>query len=253
MFLLQNFLMDLIALAGVNYFLRRHRKYRDLILTAGLASLLGLLLLLAVKNDLLYTLLAHFVLNSAMVLVCFGIRGGKRAFLENWAVTYLVVILLGGFTGWLRGSGLLPAGAVPAALAGMLGLFLILFYLMQRKSFGNHIYEVQLKKDVREICLNAYWDSGNQLKDPYTGQGVSILSHARAKEFLDGTKDQIRLVPYRSLGEREGLIRVTDVDELILHDGKERVRISHAAIGIADPGLLEPKEYDLILHASCLQ
>lgn len=244
--------MDLIAVTGVNYFLRRRRKYRYLIAAAGVTSLLGLILLLMVKHFFLYTLLAHFFLNSGMVLACFGVKGGKRAFLENWAATYLTVILLGGLLGWLMGSGLIPAGILPAVLAGMTGLYGILLYLMRRRSFGNHIYEVRLKKDVRQLVLRGYWDSGNQLRDPYTGQGVNILCHTKAKQFLDETKDRIRLVPYRSLGEQEGLLGVTDVDELILCDGDARVKIGHAAIGIADPGLLERKEYDLILHASVL-
>ena len=113
--------MDLIAVTGVNYFLRRRRKYRYLIAAAGVTSLLGLILLLVVKHFFLYTLLAHFFLNSGMVLACFGVKGGKRAFLENWAATYLTVILLGGLLGWLMGSGLIPAGILPAVLAGMTG------------------------------------------------------------------------------------------------------------------------------------
>ncbi len=249
---MQNFLMDLIAVTGVNFFLRRRRKYRYLIAAAGAASLLGLILLLLVKDVLIYALLTHFFLNTGMVLAGFGIRGGKRAFLENWAATYLAVILLGGLTGWLTGSGLIPNGFLPAALAATAGLYGLLLYLMRRRSFGNHIYAVQLKKDTRQLEIKGYWDSGNQLKDPYTGQSVNILSHTKAKEFLDETKDKIRLVPYRSLGEREGLLRVTDVDELVICDGKHNVQIAHASVGIADPGLLEPKEYDMILHASVL-
>ncbi|MBO5347253.1 MAG: sigma-E processing peptidase SpoIIGA, partial [Lachnospiraceae bacterium] len=106
MFLLQNFLMDLVAVTGVNYFLRRRRKWRYLILTATISSVLGLVLLLVVKNYQVYCVLAHFVLNTCMVGVCFG-RCSKKEFLENWAVTYLMVILLGGMMEWLNGSGVI--------------------------------------------------------------------------------------------------------------------------------------------------
>ena len=41
-----------------------------------------------------------------------------------------------------------------------------------------------------------------------------------------------------------------DVDEMILQDGRQMRRYEHMAVGIAQKGLLEDKEYDLILHAS---
>lgn len=241
--------MDLIAVTGVNYFLRRRRKYRYLILTAGISSIFGLALILVIKNYLLYCLVSHFLLNTCMVLVCFG-RCSRREFLENWAVTYLVVILLGGILEWLGRSGILPQNLFLYVLAGAVGIYGILLYLMQRKNFGNHIMEARISKDERRMEVKAYWDSGNQLRDPYTGQGINILSHTKAKEFLNETRDRMRFVPYRSLGEEAGLIWVTDVDELLLYDGNKSVRMEHIAIGVANQGLLEDKEYDLILHAS---
>lgn len=243
--------MDLIAVAGVNYFLRRHRKFRYLILAAGIFPTLGFVLLLVTRNYLLYCVVSHFFLNTGMVLACFG-RCGKKEFLENWAVTYLVVILLGGITAWLKESLFVPLHFFLMAILGGLGLYGMLLYFMRRREFGNHILDVRIKKDDRSMTVKGYWDSGNQLRDPYTGQEISILSNAKAKEFLDDTKDLVRFVPYRSLGEKEGLISVTNVDEILIYDGRQERHMQHMAIGIADAGLLEDKGYDLILHASLL-
>lgn len=236
-------------MTGVNYFLRRHRKYRYLVLVTGVSSLVGLLLLLVVRDYLLYSLLAHFLLNTCMVLVCFGWRG-RREFVENWAVTYLVILLLGGIVEWLFGSGILPRNFFFGALAGALGLYGTFLYLMHRRRFGSHLVRARLCKEGREMSVTAYWDSGNQLRDPYTGQCVSILSHTCARNFLSREKDLFRLVPYRSLGEQDGMIWVTDIEELQLCEGEQCVRHEHVAVGIAQPGLLEDKAYDMILHAS---
>ena len=54
----------------------------------------------------------------------------------------------------------------------------------------------------------------------------------------------------RALGAEDGLLAVMDVDEMILQDGRQMRRYEHMAVGIAQKGLLEDKEYDLILHAS---
>ena len=246
---MQNFLMDFVAVTGVNLFLKRRKKYFRLLVVATVSSVAGLLLVLSIRNDLLYSLIAHFLLNTVMVFLGFG-KCGKKEFLENWLVTYLVVILLGGGMQWLWESSLLPQNYLLKAGVVTFGGYLTLLYFMQRKERANHIFEVLLRKDNRCIRLKGYWDSGNQLRDPYTGQGVSILSHAKAKEFLDAERDRIRYVPYRSLGEEAGMLGVTNMDEIVLMDGKKMVCFKQVAIGIAGQGLLEGKEYDLILHVS---
>ena len=81
-------------------------------------------------------------------------------------------------------------------------------------------------------------------------QPICILSYSLAEKFVDQTKDRIRFVPYRALGAEDGLLAVMDVDEMILQDGRQMRRYEHMAVGIAQKGLLEDKEYDLILHAS---
>lgn len=250
-FFMQNFLMDLIAVTGANLFLKRHRKYRYLIIASAVASMAGLILLAVVKNAVIYAIVSHFVLNTAMVFLGFG-RCGKKEFLENWTATYLVVILLGGTMEWLSENRVLSRELLLPGMVGVLGVYGILLYLMQRKDFRNHILEATIKKHGKSMAIKAYWDSGNQLRDPYTGQGICILSKDAARELFDEERDHFRLVPYRSLGENEGMLWVTDVDEMQLFDGRHMIRLKHVAVGVAKWGLLEEKEYDLILHASVL-
>lgn len=250
-FFTQNFFMDFAALYGVNFFLRRHRKKRWLVAAAGIGAVAGLILLFTVKNRIWYTLLSHLLINTLMVWIAFG-RNGAREFAENWAVTYLVFLLLGGMQEWLGESRILSYASVPGIVLGILGVYGILRYLMQRKDFKNHIMKAQIKKRGEHLAVQAYRDSGNQLLDPYTGQGICILSKEKATKIFDAQKDHFRLVPYHSLGENEGMLWVTDVDELLLFDGKKTLRLPNVAVGIANEGLLERREYDFILHASFL-
>lgn len=250
-FLMQNFLMDLLALAGANLLLRRRRKFRYLFAAAGACAVAGLLLLLLVRQTALYVLLSHFVLNTGMVFVSFG-RCGRKEFLENWAVTYFVVVLLGGTMEWLAENHLLSGAGLLFGMAGIFSVYAILRYLMYRRSFGNQIQQVRIKKRGHSLELKAYRDSGNQLRDPYTGQGICILSREKAGKLLNRKQDRFRLVPYASLGESAGLLWVTDVDELTLLDGNRTACAAHVAVGIADAALFEHREYDVILHASFL-
>ena len=212
---------------------------------------MGLVLLLLIRKYVFYCVIVHLILNTCMVAIAFG-RCSKRAFVENWMITYFVVILLGGLMEWLNSVHIFLHNFFLLLVVGVLGVYALLSYLMQRRDLSNHILEVSIYKEERRMDIRAYWDSGNQLRDPYTGQGICILSRARAKNFFVETRDRFRLVPFRSLGEKDGLLWVTDVDELQVMDGKQLRSIPHVAIGIASEGLLEDKEYDLILHASLL-
>lgn len=248
-FLMQNFLMDFAALYGVNFFLHRHRKKRYLMLSAALGALTGLVLLLTIKNPTRYALISYLLQSTLMVYGAFG-RTGYKEFAENWAVIHLVFLLLGGMREWFGENGMVPENSVIVITGSIFVVYGILRYLMRRKDFKNHIIEAQIKKRDVSLQVRAYRDSGNQLRDPYTGQGICILSEARAGEIFDEKKDHFRLVPYHSLGENAGMLWVTDVDELVLFDGKKTLRMSHAAVGVANAGLLEKREYDFILHAS---
>lgn len=250
-FLVQNFLMDFVALIGADYFLRRHRKKRYFIMAAILASALSVVLLLLVRDKYIYMMLSHFLLNTGMVWLGFG-KSSKKQFMENWLATYLVVILLGGSFEWMIQNHILTRDRLFFCVAGILGVYVLLRYLMQRKDFKNQILETRLMNHGKSIVLKAYWDSGNQLRDPYTGQGICILSKEYAKILVDRKQNHFRLVPYRSLGKSDGMIWVTDIEELHILDGNQRVQRKHVAVGIAEEELMENCEYELILHASFL-
>lgn len=248
-FLLQNLCLDYAAVMGSNLLLKRGKGILRLFTASAFSSFLGLVLLLAVRDMAWYQLLTHFVLNTGMVLGCFGI-GTRKQFLENWLVTYFMVLLLGGGMEWLREQEVFSRYHFMQILLAMVILFSVVAYLVQFKTFGTHIFPGSIQKDIRQIKIRAYWDSGNQLRDPYTGKAVSILSEEKATEFIDAEKDNIRLVPYRSLGEQNGLLRVTDIERLELWQGSRKLVIKNTAIGLAEKGLFEGKAYDMILHAS---
>lgn len=235
--------MDLTALAAAKLLLQKKRSWGWLLLAAALSSAAGTLLLLVLKNYLLYCLVTHFFVNFGMVRIAFG-KMEKREFLKVWFLTYLAVILTGGVTEWLGGGiSMLPA-AVTLAAAGILrGI------KREHENFDTHLFPAELRSREKKMSILAYWDSGNQLRDIYTGKPVSILSHEKFREWAGG-EPPVRYVPFSSLGEKEGMLPVIDVEELVIYNGKQETCIRQAAIGEADEGLLEDKQYDLILHAS---
>ncbi len=244
--------MDYIALSGVNVLLRRRRKSAGLFFTSLFSSAAGLLLTIFVPGKSLRFVLIHLALNPIMTYI--GLRGkDKKELAENWALTYAAVLFLGGVMAWQQEAGilfnsfLLQAAAAAAALTG------VTIYAERRKKSGKQIYPAKLIHKEKEIELRAYWDSGNRLTDPYVGKPVCILERTKAEHLFGKDLEFVRFIPYSSLGRTEGLLPVCNADMLCIYLYRRELKTAPAVIGIAEKGLLEEKEYDLILHVSMLE
>ena len=61
------------------------------------------------------------------------------------------------------------------------------------------------------------------------------------------------MIPYCSLGNKNGLLRVCNVERMYIYQGKKQLETAPAVFGIAETGLLEGKAYDIILQTSMLE
>lgn len=94
--------------------------------------------------------------------------------------------------------------AIAAAVTVTCGL---LRYLGRRRAFGSHVRRAWLGKDARRMALSAYWDSGNQLRDPYTGQPICILSYSLAENLWIRQKTESGLCRTVLLEQRTDFLR----------------------------------------------
>ena len=247
--------MDYIALLSVNCFLRRRKKSIRLLVTAFLSSIGSLVAMLLIQNAVLRIVLVHFVLNTAMVFVGFG-RCSKKEFIENWAVIYFTVIFAGGVMEWLSKGSETISDFLLYGLAASAILTAANIYVNNRKNFTGHLFPVELEHKGVVMKLMAYWDSGNQLHDSYTGKPVCIMDRRMGEALLEIKLEEmecvpgIRYIPFCSLGETEGLLAVFDVEKMKIFTGGKKLEITKAVIGLADKRLFENKEYKMILHAS---
>jgi len=248
---LQNFCMDYLALAGVNCFLKRRKRLRRLLAVSMLASVGSLLIHIYISNTGFRTILLHFGLNTGMTMVAFGWKD-KRFFLENWLFIYLAILFLGGIMEWEASLGIpAPFFWVKAIVAAFV-LTGVTIYFMQKKDFMGRILKVDVIHHGRTWELNGYWDSGNLLQDPYNGKPVNILQAKLAGQIFSEPGDYRRLIPYCSLGNANGLLSVYNAEKMYIYRGEERLIVEPAVFGIAEAGLLEGKEYDVILQASMI-
>ena len=118
---------------------------------------------------------------------------------------------------------------------------------LQYQRIRKGIYPTVLYHKEKNVSCLGFYDSGNRLKDPYTGAGVHIISR-KIEEKLELTEENMVFVPYTSLGNRQDLIPVHYIEKLTIYGRKEVVTQTNVAVGSAEEGLLDEKNYDLILN-----
>lgn len=244
--------MDYIALVGVNCFLRRKQKLRKLLLVSLLASVGSLIIHIYIADLGLRTIVLHFGLNLVMTCLAFGWKD-KRFFWENWFLLYLVVLFLGGVMEWETALGIPVSFFWIKAIGAAVLLSWLTIYLMQKQEFMEKMFRVDIIHGGKIWKLNAYWDSGNLLQDPYNGRPVNILQAKMAEQIFSEMSDYMRLVPYCSLGNTNGLLSVYDAEKMYIYMKESRLEVKPAVFGIAEDGLLEGKEYDVILQSSIIE
>lgn len=244
--------MDYIALICVNCILKRGKTWKRIAGGSVLASGISLLLHIGIEDAMLRMIVLHFGLNMGMAWVVFGFNS-KKELLENWLIIYLAVLFLGGIMEWETNMGFPVSFFWGKALVAALLLTVSSQYLMQRKKILERIYKIEIIQNGRSYFLRGYWDSGNLLTDPYMGAPVNIVGKETADRIFEMSKVRIRMIPYCSLGCKDGLLPIFNVQKMYIYEGTEKREIMPAILGVAGKELLKGKEYDVILQSSVLK
>lgn len=247
---LMNFLMDLLVLYLTGIFLRRHMKAIRLIGSAALAGILGIVLFLFSPGYICYLLVTHCCLNPLMIWMAYG---GKRIaqVIKNWLVSYLFMFLAGGIMQWINrsvfhGTHVLSSILITACLGVAAAIMWERHHMVQK-----NLYPVTLRLKGQSVVLEALYDTGNLMVDPYVKRPVSIVNRETVKEILS-KNPAIRLIPFSSMGQENGWLEAITVDALEVKTGRQTVYINAAVIGLAACSIFQNKEYQMILNSRLL-
>lgn len=111
------------------------------------------------------------------------------------------------------------------------------------------IFEVELYHQGKSIHMSGFYDSGNQLRDPYTEKGVHIVSERRLNELsvMEGEISP-NYIPYQVLGNTEALLEVYYIDVLVVKGDKGKITFTKCPVGVTKDNLFEGKKYEIILN-----
>lgn len=101
----------------------------------------------------------------------------------------------------------------------------------------NSIVNVKVALNGKELTFKGLIDTGNSLKDPYTDLPVMIIYNQLNENI------RTRLVPYNSVGEDFGLLKVFTPERVTVNEKQVK-----CAVGIYEKALSGDKTFDAILN-----
>ena len=108
--------------------------------------------------------------------------------------------------------------------------------------------EVELCVGEKSCRVKGFLDTGNGLRDPWSGTPVSIVDKSTANILL-GKEDirNIRYIPYKTIGSKEKVLPCVQIDCLHIFGEKECV-IEKPLIGISEEKISSRGECEMILN-----
>lgn len=124
----------------------------------------------------------------------------------------------------------------------------------QRRRSRSPLWKVTFLEAGERIVETGLLDSGNGLYDPYNRNPVCIIDPAEAKRLGIFEKNApLRLIPYRCVGKKHGLLRAVIVDEMYLEKEGQEKRIGQVTLAVSPEPLSASGAYQVILHPALLE
>lgn len=220
-----NIFFDFILLLSISLILRRNVKIYKIILGSLVGGMSILFLFLPINKITLFFL--KIIIAIFMCIITFNYKDIKYT-IKNILFLYLVSVLLGGVLYLLniefsyKNSGLIfyhNDVSINIIIILIVSPILLYFYVKQMKDLRNNYskyYKVNIYfKSKKNVLLNGFLDTGNNLKDPYKSRPIVIVNYNKIKKYV--SKEKELLVPYTNINN-DDILRCIKVDKIIINN-----------------------------------
>ena len=256
---LKQWLMEMMQLIVLGKILNEKMKYQRVLLSAGIGSLSGCMILRFCSK---YHTLMLLMIEPVMVItikIAYQCSIKKAAKQSGYA--WMIALTSGGIFMILKQylSNLWLIGAILTVLC------LWTFYQKLGKNLINRqggFYEVIFSWNHKNVSVCAFLDTGNFLYEPISHLPVSILEeeaflryfhHSLEELIKEHQMDKIRLIPYRSIGKEDGIMNGILVTDLKIIKEKQRIEVPYAVIAISKVPLSKWDHYEMLLHPDLIK
>ncbi len=274
------FFMNLVLNSMLLSLLRRIRRLKGSMLRILAASVFGgagacFLLLYPSWGIFMKIFFTYLGIGGGMILIAFGFHGRKK-FFQNLCWLTGITIGLGGIVQFLTeqytGVFYLETGESTVMIAAAAGTAVMIWLLKKLTGWAEKescLCSVTLFFEDRSVPVIGYLDSGNLLKEPVSGKPVMVLEESVFLELFKGQvrekmalylekeemqwdlgepyAERIRLVPYKSIGRKRGLLKGFIIDRMVAVMGEKDVELVRPVIAVYPGVLSSDQSYRMIL------
>lgn len=272
---LTNFAMDFIIIWAAARFSRHAVSWRRLFLASVLGGLYGTGFLFT-ELAFLYSLPAKAISSVLLILTAMwpiNWQDFKKAILIFYGISLAAAgaVIAVAYTrqnaGYFSWSWLyLLGGMICAALIGIYGEKYI------KQSLIPALLKYQVSIRFGHTCCNGegFLDTGNGLRDPVTRRPIVVAEYELLKSCLpddfknamESCQDEnerleaismstwgnrMRLIPFSSIGKKNGLLIGVRCDEMVVRTGKKEVLHKNLVVGIYPHKLSNEDSYQLLI------
>ena len=281
--LLENICMNYIILLATGIINKCKISYFNILLSSIIGAVYAIITYMNIMKA-YSNIIIKIILSIVMIYISFKANDVKKLFKEL-TIFYLTSFAFGGISFALLylinpteiklKNGVL-VGTYPlkiVLLGGIIGFLTIIIAFKNYKGKMNKkdiYYDINIKLGNKEIATKAIIDTGNFLKEPITGLPVVVVERSlmysimpksilnNIDEILGGNLEKIgeqdyisriRVIPYSSLGNKNGMLLGIKADELII----ENKTIKNIILGIYKDSLTKMGEYRALVGLELVQ
>ncbi|MFR8131132.1 MAG: sigma-E processing peptidase SpoIIGA [Lachnospira sp.] len=273
-----NYCMDLVILLIVNRIMRYHASAIRLLLSSTLGAVWSVAaVMIPDRYRLFVNLCTYFIVTALMLAVInspLNIIKARQSNDDRYALTnYLkelfkgMIIMLsvacfsGGimhmivyytYAGWIIRRILVTYNQLIYLILISVVVIIVIARVYRTYKKNSDIYKVTVIVDNHKIMLHGIVDTGNQLTDKYTGKPVNVMDKSYFENVLYQINDYGRLkyhfIPYRTIGNNEGIIEVITSDYMYISGKDETKAYKGALIGLSDRKVSQNGEYQALIN-----
>lgn len=270
--------MDLVILLIVNRIMRYHASAIRLLLSSTLGAVWSVAaVMIPDRYRLFVNLCTYFIVTPIMLAVInspLNIIKAQQSNKDRYALTnYLkelfkgMIIMLsvacfsGGimhmivyytYAGWIIRRILVTYNQLIYLILISVVVIIVIARVYRTYRKNSDIYKVTVIVDNHKIMLHGIVDTGNQLTDKYTGKPVNVMDKSYFENVLYQINDYGRLkyhfIPYRTIGNNEGIIEVITSDYMYISGKDETKAYKGALIGLSDRKVSQNGEYQALIN-----
>ena len=248
---LENFICNLLFLTFMKSLFFPAAKGKRIFLTAGITAICNTLVsILLFHNIWILQLGGMFPAAGLMVCACLEIKEPRRVLFLLYQMI-LWTFVLGGILQvleqWTRGT-------ISAVILST-SLLLVVFGILEKifriyKRQNDCMREVVLYWKGRSCHIKGFTDTGNHLIEPLSKKPVSIITFEIWHKFFEEEDVHLyRWIPYKTVGEPDGVLQGIQIDYMIINRENDSQIIEQPMIAVTQQPFTGIFHYSILLHS----